>query len=637
MFNTPYTQILLLEDNLQDQQLLEATLKRDGFVFQITHAKTEEEFCRALKMVKFDLVISDFALPSYNGVTALAACKEIQPHTPFIFVSGTIGEERAVESLKSGATDYVLKDRLSRLGSAIKRALRESNDRTEYLKVEKQVRIQASALEAAANGIIITDKAGKILFANQAFYDMTGYLTEEVMGRTTRFLKSDRHDDAFFQGMWATISGGQIWRGEIINRRKDGTLFHEEMAITPIWGDGQVISHYVAIKQDVTKRKQLEEQLHQAQKMEAMGQLAGGVAHDFNNLLMVICGNTDLVLNSGDQLGEESRQCLQQVNVATERAASLIRQLLTFSRKQVIQFQPLDINQAIANLTKMLNRIIGENIVLKCAYADNLPFIHADIGMIEQVFVNLIINARDAMPEGGSLSITTGTASFDEDHVEMHPEARPGEFVWVTVADTGTGILPEHMSRIFEPFFTTKQVGKGTGLGLASVYGILKQHQGWIEATSTPGKGTTFKTFLPAYHDNIKEPVQTPKKRSAGGCERILLVEDDSDVRMFVRYVLEKSGYQICDAVDGVEALKVWKENAAQFDILLSDIVMPGGLNGRQLAEELKRECPELKVILMSGYSSEIAGKNQPYSHFLQKPCSMEALTETVRKCLDEA
>ena len=631
------TKILLLEDDLADRQLLEDTLKREGFAFQLTHAQTEQEFCTALSRAQFDLVISDFALPSYNGAAALAAAQRIQPATPFIFVSGTIGEERAVECLKSGATDYVLKDRLRRLPQVIKRALRDSQARAQYLKMEKQANIQTTALEAAANGIIITDKNGRILFANQAFCTLTGYSAEEVYGRTTSFLKSGRHDDLFFSALWRTINAGRIWRGEITNRRKDGTLFHEEMTITPVRASGPDITHFVAVKQDITRRKELEEQLHQAQKMEAMGQLAGGVAHDFNNLLMVITGNLELVLHGTDRLSDESRHCLQQVGSAAERAASLIRQLLTFSRKQVIQFHPFNLNQAVANLTRMLGRIIGEDIVLNCTYTDNLPQVYADIGMIEQVLLNLIINARDAMPQGGTLSLATGAASFDAHHVETHPQTRPGDFVWISLTDTGTGIKPEHMSRIFEPFFTTKQVGKGTGLGLASAYGIVKQHQGWMEVVSTPGRGTSFKIFLPVHQAGPAKPAPARHDRlaSAGGTERILLVEDDSDVRMYARYVLEKAGYKICDVVDGVEALKVWKANAGAFDLLLTDIVMPGGLNGRQLAEQLKVEHPGLKVVLMSGYSSEIAGKNQPYSHFLQKPCTMEMLTETVRNCLD--
>jgi two-component system cell cycle sensor histidine kinase/response regulator CckA len=468
-----------------------------------------------LEQAKFDLVISDFTLPSYSGMAALVACKKLQPDTPFIFVSGTIGEEGAVEGLKSGATDYLLKGRLNRLGQAVKRALQEAQARAE--------------------------------------------------------------------------------------------------------------------------RKRLEAQFIEAQKMEAIGQLAGGVAHDFNNLLMVIHGNVELVLNSDGQLNEQNRQCLKRVTAASERATNLVRQLLAFSRKQVIQFQPFNLNNVIVNLTKMLNRIIGENISLQCAYADNLPFVYADTGMIEQVLLNLIVNARDAMPQGGSLLISTKAASIGETYVAAHPEARPGEFVCVTVSDTGTGIAPEYLPRIFEPFFTTKEVGKGTGLGLATVYGIVKQHQGWVEVSSRPGNGTIFKIFLPAnYSPGKKELARKTKAKTQGGHEKILLVEDDADVRIFLRQALEKAGYQIWEAGNGMEALNIWNANKSQFDLLLTDIIMPGGITGAKLAEQLKKERTNLKVVLMSGYNPDVAGKIQARGHFLQKPCSLEILAETVRQCLDD-
>jgi CheY-like chemotaxis protein len=343
------------------------------------------------------------------------------------------------------------------------------------------------------------------------------------------------------------------------------------------------------------------------------------------------------VLNSESQPNEQNRQYLKRITAAAERATNLVRQLLAFSRKQVIQFQPFNLNNVIVNLTKMLNRIIGENISLQCAFAENLPFVYADTGMIEQVLLNLIVNARDAMPQGGSLLISTEKIVTDETYVAAHPESRPGEFVCVTVSDTGTGIAPEHLPQIFEPFFTTKEIGKGTGLGLATVYGIVKQHQGWVEVFSHPGDGTTFKIFLPANHSAGKiELARQPKTKIQGGHEKILLVEDDADVRIFLRQALEKSGYQIWEAGNGMEAFNVWNANASQFDLLLTDIIMPGGITGTKLAEQLKGEHPNLKVIFMSGYNPEVAGKIRAKDHFLQKPCSLETIAETVRQCLDE-
>jgi PAS domain S-box-containing protein len=513
----------------------------------------------------------------------------------------------------------------------------------QWPQVREPANIQSSALEAAANSIILTDRTGKVLFANKAFCAMTGYTLEEILGQTPRFLRSGRHDANFFAKLWNTILSGRVWQGELVNRRKNGTLYNEEMTVTPIRDSTGEITHFLAVKEDITQRKKFKEQLHHVQKMEAIGQLAGGVAHDFNNLLTVIHGNVELVLMDESQLNEENRLCLQQVAEATERAGNLTRQLLAFGRKQDIQFQALNLNHVIANFTKMLKRVIGEHITLQCCYAEDLLPVKADVGMIEQILINLLVNARDAMPEGGSIIVTTETIPVDAAYVETHLEARPGKFVCVAVSDTGTGINPEHMPRIFEPFFTTKEAGKGTGLGLATVYGIVKQHQGWVEVSSQPEIGTTFKIFLPT-DDSIEPKIMAAQKKATppGGNEKILVVEDDADVRMVTRDVLEESGYQVWDAPNGVEALKIWQSEASEVDLLLTDVVMPGGLNGRELADRLREKQPKLKVILMSGYSHERLGKIHPQSihpqsHILHKPFSLENLTETVRNCLDSA
>jgi len=628
--------ILFLENDVRDRYRLEKTLIDEGLGGQLIGAKSKEEFQAALKQGKYDLIISNLTLPDCDRMAALAVCRELQPDTPCLFIPGAPGEKPAGESPKSGATDNILKDHPNGLEQVVRLALGKTPERKERRRAEEQVLFQSSALEVVANGIILTDTAGKILFANKAFCTMTGYALEEILGKTPAFLNSGKHDAGFFRELWDTILKGQVWQGELINRRKDGTSYHEEMTITPIRGANREISQFISVKQDITKRKQFKEQLHQARKMEAIGQLAGGIAHDFNNLLTVIHGNVQLVLMDNHQLNEENRQWLKQVIDAAERAGNLIRQLLAFGRKQDIQFQPLNLNQVIGNFTKMLKRVIGENITLQCSYAKDLPPIDADIGMIEQILINLIVNARDAMPEGGSIDVATEAIQINALHVKAHPEAQPGQFICLTVSDTGTGIYPEYLPRIFEPFFTTKEAGKGTGLGLATVYGIVKQHQGWIEVSSQLGSGTTFKIFLPAgVYGGPKKSLHQQKSVPADGHEKILLVEDDADVRMVARDVLEESGYQILEASDGSEALNVWKSSSSQVDLLLTDIIMPGGLNGWELADRLRGERPGLKVILMSGYSHERFGRTQLNSHILPKPFSSESLTETVRSCLD--
>jgi len=431
-----------------------------------------------------------------------------------------------------------------------------------------------------------------------------------------------------------------LYPAEVRYMRLDGTILPVEVSVKPIIFHGKPAAQFIA--RDITERKKLEEQLRQSQKLEAIGQLAGGVAHDFNNMLAVIGGNAELLLLDAGQYTPVTNQCLKQIMAASERAADLTRQLLAFSRKQVMQSELLLLNKVVADLSKMLKPIIGEHIDLECRYAPQLPFVRADAGMIEQVIFNLAVNARDAMPRGGHLLIATGTASLDAAHPHDQPSAGAGEFVCLTVTDTGSGIAPEHLPRIFEPFYTTKEIGKGTGLGLATVYGIVQQHQGRIEVSSPPGEGATFKIFLPA----IPAPaaaVAAPKAetRASGGAETIMLVEDDYAVRATTRRVLESQGYRIYEATTAREALEVWRGHAEEIALLLSDVVMPQGLTGRELCERLRAQRPTLKVILMSGHSADVIGQDTEFfrrtkSYFVQKPFSSQALLQIVRRCLDE-
>jgi len=395
----------------------------------------------------------------------------------------------------------------------------------------------------------------------------------------------------------------------------------------------------LSLFRDVTRHKRLEEQYRQSQKMEAIGQLAGGVAHDFNNILTIILGHATLLTLS--PLDARAKASASQIKQASERAAGLTRQLLAFGRKQIVNPRPLDLNKVIEGMTEMLGRLLGEDIALQMSFSEQPAITQVDSSMIEQVLMNLSINSRDAMPRGGTLSISVGNCEVDVGHGRLYAEARSGRFVCLTHSDTGMGIPPENITRIFEPFFTTKELGKGTGLGLATVYGIVKQHKGWIEVESDLGKGTTFRIFLPAATtsqvtttDSSSQPVRAPD-----GTETILVVEDERDLREIITRTLIRHGYRVFQAVDGNAALKIWEEYKKDIELLFTDVIMPGGINGRELAEKLLEQKPALKVIYSSGYSADALGKDFQLDlnlNYLPKPYVPDDLARIVRRRLDQ-
>lgn len=391
---------------------------------------------------------------------------------------------------------------------------------------------------------------------------------------------------------------------------------------------------------DITERKQLEEQLRQSQKMEAFGQLAGGVAHDFNNLLTIIKGYVS-VLGDEDCPAEKWAPCLNAIAKATDRAAHLTGQLLTFSRRQLFQPKPLALDKIVADTSHMLQQLVGESITLKTECKAGDASVTADSNMLEQVLINLTANARDAMPHGGQLTLATSPCDIDSAHIRQHHEARSGPHVCLSVTDTGCGIAPENMSRLFEPFFTTKDIGKGTGLGLASVYGTIKQHEGWIEVSSRKGKGTSFKIFFPVSSvPVVPAEALTPVRSARGGGETILIVEDEAGLRELFSLTLQQLGYRVFAECSGAKALRSWSSRLDQIDLLLTDLVMPDGVSGWKLASALQAEKPDLKAIYMSGHSADangLASSATKNIRFLAKPFSVQTLAEAVRNCLDEA
>ena len=498
-----------------------------------------------------------------------------------------------------------------------------------------------SVWENSVDGMRLTDENGVIIAVNKAYCKLVGMEAEQLEGKlfTIVYAESknpramlERHREHFR----ARAANRKIQHQYTLH---NGQVMALEITDSFIELHGRPLLLF-SLFRDVTTQRRLEEQLRQSQKMEAIGQLAGGVAHDFNNILTVIHGHASLLLSS--ELEESASRSAQQISQAAERAAALTRQLLTFSRRQLIQPKKLDMNKIVGNMTDLLGRLLGEDVSLQLNYCQSPAMVKADVGMMEQVLLNLAVNARDAMPKGGRLAVRISIVDLDEAHVQHHPEARVGRFVCVSKTDTGCGIPPENLQRIFEPFFTTKEVGKGTGLGLATVYGIVKQHQGWIEVASQLGAGSTFNLFVPA----VPPPVQGAAAPSVeadlpGGRETILLVEDDFAVRRMTERLLEIFGYRVWPAASGLEAQDIWRSHAPEIDLLLTDIIMPDSITGRELAEQLHEQKPQLKVIFMSGYSAEVVGGKPDYARrfkgcFLQKPCSSRTIIETVRHCLDE-
>ncbi len=508
-------------------------------------------------------------------------------------------------------------------------------DITDLRQAEEERARLSSAVEQAVESIVITDPEGILVYVNPAFERVTGYGRDEVLGRNLRALMSGPSDAELDPALWTSLARGESWSGCAVHKRKDGTLVREEVTISPVRDAAGRIVNYVGVLRDVTYERQIEAELRQAQKMEAMGRLAGGVAHDFNNILTIITGRCQILMRREAENAALRRE-LDLISSAADRAAALTRQLLIFSRKEVVNPRVLDLGALVANLEKMLGRLIGEHIELVIVQEPGPGHVKADPGQLEQVLMNLAVNARDAMPTGGRLTIAT--ADVDEAHARRHAGAVPGPYVMLAVTDTGCGIPPDILPRIFEPFFTTKGPEKGTGLGLATVYGIIKQSGGDISVESEPGKGTTFRILLP----RVDEPVAAPESLGAHpgalrGSETILCAEDEDEVRALAREILRINGYTVLEARHGRDALGIAGRHSGPIHLLLTDVVMPQ-MGGPALARQLLRDRPEIKVLYVSGYTDDEVlshGVAQGSVAFLQKPFTAVALLREIREVLD--
>ncbi|HVK15037.1 MAG TPA: response regulator [Gemmataceae bacterium] len=798
--------VLLVEDRPSDARLMLDELRAAGFNVAADRVETEADYLARLDPPP-DVILCDYSLPQFGAPRALELVRASGRDVPLVIVSGSIGEETAVEAMKAGAADYLLKDRLGRLGSAVRQAVaarqlreaerraqaalaeqargaavrgavavavarsgelaaileeccevlvaeagaalarvwtvddagqalelrasagltRETGDRyarvpvgrhkvgrialdrrpelTEALaddpwvdrewvaregvtafagypllvegrlvgvlavfsrapigpaafghlagvadlvaqfverkRAEELLRLRDRAIQATSQGILITDPSrpdNPIVYASPGFERLTGYSAAEALGRNCRFLQGPDTDPAAVAIVRAAVRDDRPCSVELVNHRKDGSPFWNALAVTPV-RDGDRLTHFIGVLTDVTARKHLEAQFHQAQKMEAVGQLAGGVAHDFNNLLTVINGYADLLLTE-TPAADATRESIAVVREAGERAAALTSQLLAFSRKSIVAPTVLDLNLVLDQVGRLLRRLIEEDVTLSIDLAPGLSRVKADPVHLEQLILNLAVNARDAMPGGGRLTVGTAEVGLAAGDPALDADCPPGRYVRLTVADTGTGMPPDVQARIFEPFFTTKAPGKGTGLGLATVYGIVKLAGGSIRVASTVGKGTTFTVYVPAAPGGATAPAATATAGPvARGDETILLVEDEPAVRKLARIALEAKGYRVLEAGNGMKALQEAERYSGPIHLLVTDVVMPE-MGGRQLAEALSAKRPGVKILYMSGYTDDAVvrhGVSEAADRFLQKPFGPAALTAKVRAVLDSA
>src|SRR5436309_8670181 len=629
--------VLMVEDDENDAALVRRELDRLSPRPVVQHVRTEPAFVAALQGLAPHAILCDHNIPGFSGWRALELARAALPDVPFILVTGSLDEETAVAYLKGGAADYILKDRVVRLGPALLEALERARQREALRRHERLLR---QIIDANPSLIFVKDWDGRFVLVNQATAEIYGTTVDSLVGKTDADFNPNAEEVAhFLRDDREVISSGQaklVSEDQVTNPVTKQTRWFQTIKV-PLRLPDQEESTMLGVATEITERKQLEEQLLQSQKMEAVGQLAGGVAHDFNNILTAIVGYTDLL---AAELGDNARQRedLEEIRKAARRAAALTRQLLSFSRKQVLEPRIVDVNGVVLNLDKMLRSLMSENIELETQLAEDLDAARVDPNQLEQVIMNLAINARDAMPDGGTVTIETANATLGEDYAAKHVSVIPGDYVMLAVTDTGCGMTEATKARIFEPFFTTKPAGRGTGLGLSTVYGIVKQSSGNIWLYSEPNKGTTFKIYLPAV-DALPEDIGKAAPVEAGrhGSGTVLVVEDDEQLRRLTHRALAAQGYEVLEADRGRSALDIARRHKGPIDVLVTDLVMPD-TNGPKLAETLRAARPGLRVLFMSGYPEGAIvhhGMLEAGVAYLAKPFTTEAITRKVREVLE--
>jgi two-component system cell cycle sensor histidine kinase/response regulator CckA len=629
----------LVEDNPGDARLIQKMLGEPQAVpFRVDWLSRLDDTLDRVGREPFDVLLLDLGLPDSQGLATFDRVIQRAPMMPIIIFSGAIDEQLAVEAVARGAQDYLVKGHIDSvlLKRAIRyaierkrteRALRDNEDRTSF------------ALAAAEMGVWELEFATDRLSWSDTMAPVFGLTPARAPTRTEEFLQLIHPDDrnAVRASIGRAVAGENAYAMEFRTIWPDGsTHWASGLAKASNGPDGQPFG-LVGVGIDISNRKSLEAQLRQSQKLEAIGQLAGGVAHDFNNLLTVVLGYSNMVIDTFDA-DDGRRSDLQEVINAGQRAVTLTRQLLAFSRKQVLQPIAVDLNALVTGIRQMLGRLIGEHISLVAVLAPELHIVQADPGQLEQIVMNLVVNARDAMPVGGQIAIETANIELDGSYDVQHDAVRGGSYVMLSVRDGGIGMNEETKRRLFEPFFTTKDPGKGTGLGLATVYGIVKQSGGYVRVRSEPGAGSTFMIYLPIAEkgEAVLAPA-TSDNVTAAGTETLLVVEDEEAIRLLARAILEKAGYRVFDASNAQQAEALFEENPTRFDLLVTDVIMPG-LSGPKLFERLDRLRPGLKALYVSGYTDDAIvhqGQMAPGVQYLQKPFTADELNRRVREVLD--
>jgi len=644
--------VLIIEDDSLDARLMVRELQRSGFAPDWVRVETEAEFLSALDREP-EVILSDSSLPLFDGFEALDLLRRRGLDIPFILVSGRMGEDLAVEAMKRGACDYLLKDRLARLGEAVRRAIgqrRLSSERAWAVEALRQSEERYRLVSEIGSDYVYSlrvDPGGGLTceWITDPFGRITGFTPAEINLRGWRSLYH-ADDLELSRRHYETLLAGQPDSIEIRIVTKENRVRWIRMRDRPIQGtsvEQSPVGKIYGAAQDITVQKRLEEQLLQTGKMEAIGQLAGGVAHDFNSLLTVICGFGDL-LRKQPELETTSREYVEEVLEAAERAAEMTRQLLAFGRGQVLQFRNVNLNTIVAGMERLLGRLIGEDVELRTVRNADPGLVRADPGQIEQVVMNLAVNARDAMTKGGCLTIETANVDLDQNRLDQSQAdrfamAQPGPYVMLAVSDNGSGMDKETAARAFEPFFSTKDPGKGTGLGLAMVYGIVKQSGGDIQIDSEPGRGSTFRIYLPRLEDGEEDAVEPPPffLRKRLGSETILVLEDENALRALVRQVLVRNGYTVLDTGDAAEAVRICGEYEGNIALLVTDVILPQ-MTGPEAAAQALEFRPEMKVLYTSGYTANALihrGAGQQEAVFFAKPFTPDALARKVREVLD--